>query len=405
MTTGATSTDTPLRDHADHTAMNVLLALSFTHLLNDTVQAMLPSIYPLLKDSYGLTFTQIGLITLTYQLTGSLLQPLVGAYTDRRPLPYSLALGMGVLLTGLILLSQAHTFGLLAFAAGVLGMGSSIFHPEASRVARMASGGKHGLAQSLFQVGGNLGTSLGPLLAAVLVIPHGQGNILWCTLLAFTGIVVLSKVGGWYKRNLGRLKPKTHHAHLAAHLTRGQVAFALGILVLLVFSKYFYLVSLTNYYTFYVIEKFGLTAQGAQYCLFAFLFAVAAGTIIGGPVGDRIGRKRVIWISILGVAPFSLLLPHANLFWTVVLSVFAGVILASAFSAILVYATELMPGKVGMIAGLFFGLAFGAAGIGSAALGRLADHTSIATVFHVAAFFPLLGLFTGLLPEIEGRRK
>ncbi len=406
MSQSATSPAVPLRDTAGHTALNVLLALSFTHLLNDTVQAMLPSIYPLLKNSYGLSFTQIGLITLTYQLTGSLLQPLVGAYTDRHPLPYSLATGMGVSLLGLTLLSQANSYPLLLVAAGMVGMGSSIFHPEASRVARMASGGKHGFAQSLFQVGGNLGSSLGPLVAAVLIIPRGQGYILWCTVLAFIGIIVLSKVGGWYQRNLGLLQPKAHHAdiHPAAHLSRGQVAFAVGILILLVFSKYFYLVSLTNYYTFYVIEKFHLTTQGAQYCLFAFLFAVAAGTIIGGPVGDRIGRKRVIWISILGVAPFSLLLPHANLAGTVVLSIFAGVILASAFSAILVYATELLPGKVGMIAGLFFGLAFGAAGIGSAALGKLADHTSIAYVFQVAAFFPLIGLFTGLLPEIERKR-
>ena len=386
--------------------LKVLLALSAAHMLNDIFQATLPAIYPLLKGSYHLTFTQIGLISLTYQLTGSLLQPVVGYYTDRRPKPYSLPVGMTATLCGMVLLSQADTFLLMVLSAGLMGIGSSVFHPEASRVARMASGGRHGFAQSLFQVGGNFGTSLGPLLAAAIVIPHGQAHILWFTALALVGILLLTRISGWYQRNMHRLKsrPGAHGDFVPVKLGRNQVLLALGILVVLIFSKYFYLISLTNYYTFYLMDKFGLSVQGSQIYLFVFLFAVAAGTIIGGPVGDRIGRKRVIWISILGVAPFSLLLPHLGLTGTVVLSVFIGLILASAFSAILVYAQELVPGNVGLIAGLFFGLAFGAAGIGSALLGRLADHTSIGMVFKVSAYFPLLGLLTAFLPEVEVRR-
>lgn len=391
---------------AHATVMNVLFALSVAHLLNDTFQAMLPAIYPLLKDSYHLTFTQIGLITLTYQLTGSLLQPVVGYYTDRRPQPFSLPVGMGFTLGGMALLSQAHTFPLMVLAAGMMGVGSSVFHPEASRVARMASGGRHGFAQSLFQVGGNFGTSLGPLLAAAIIIPRGQAHILWFTLVALGGIALLARIGVWYQANLHRLKPRpvAHGDFVPVKLSRGKVVWALVVLVALIFSKYFYLISLTNYYTFYLIGKFGVSVQASQVYLFVFLFAVAAGTIIGGPVGDRIGRKRVIWISILGVAPFSLWLPHAGLAGTVALTVFIGLILASAFSAILVYAQELVPGNVGLVAGLFFGLAFGAAGIGSALLGRLADHTSIATVFDLAAWFPLIGLLTAFLPEVEVRR-
>lgn len=386
--------------------MNVLFALSLAHLLNDTFQAMLPALYPLLKDSHHLTFTQIGLITLTYQLTGSLLQPIVGYYTDRRPKPYSLPVGMSFTLGGMALLSQAHTFWWLVLAAGCMGVGSAVFHPEASRVARMASGGRHGFAQSLFQVGGNFGTSLGPLLAAAIIIPRGQAHVLWLTLLALGGIVLLTRIGAWYQANLHRLKPRptTHGDFVPIKLSRGKVAWALAVLVALIFSKYFYLISLTNYYTFYLIGKFGVSVQASQVYLFVFLFAVAAGTIIGGPVGDRIGRKRVIWISILGVAPFSLALPHVGLAGTVALSVLIGLILASAFSAILVYAQELVPGNVGLVAGLFFGLAFGAAGLGSALLGHLADHTSIATVFDLAAWFPLIGLLTTFLPEVEVRR-
>jgi MFS transporter, FSR family, fosmidomycin resistance protein len=376
-------------------------------MINDILQALLPAIFPLLKDSYHLTYTQIGLIALTYQLTGSLLQPVVGFYTDRRPKPYSLPVGMAVSLTGMTLLSQAHSFPLMLLAAGCMGVGSSVFHPEASRVARMASGGRHGFAQSIFQVGGNFGTSLGPLLAAAIIIPHGQAHILWFAVLALVGILLLSKISGWYARNSHRLKTKAvaHGNFVPVKLTRGKVALALSILVALIFSKYFYLISLTNYYTFYLMDKFGVSVQGAQIYLFVFLFAVAAGTIIGGPVGDRIGRKRVIWISILGVAPFSLVLPHLGLAGTAVLTVFIGLILASAFSAIIVYAQELVPGNVGLIAGLFFGLAFGVAGIGSALLGWLADHTSIRMVFTVSAYFPLLGLLTVLLPEVEVRRQ
>lgn len=388
------------------TAMNILLALSVAHMLNDIFQAMLPAIYPLLKDSYHLTFTQIGLISLAYQLTGSLLQPVVGFYTDRRPKPYSLPIGMGATLTGMVVLSQAHNFHLMLLAAALMGVGSSVFHPESSRVARMASGGRHGFAQSLFQVGGNFGTSLGPLLAAAIIIPRGQAHILWFTALALVGILLLTKISGWYQRNMHRLKPKAvaHGDFVPIKLSRGKVVWALLVLVALIFSKYFYLISLTNYYTFYLMDKFGVSVQASQVYLFVFLFAVAAGTIIGGPVGDRIGRKRVIWISILGVAPFSLALPHLGLAGTVGLSVLIGLILASAFSAILVYAQELVPGNVGLIAGLFFGLAFGAAGLGSALLGRLADHTSIGTVFTVSAYFPLIGLLTAFLPEVEQRR-
>lgn len=403
MSEGASKAVTGEADQAQSTVMRVLLALSFAHLVNDTLQALLPAIYPLLKNSYQLSFTQIGLITLTYQVTGSLLQPVVGYYTDRQPKPYSLPIGMGITLLGLVVLSQAASFAMLCTAAAMVGVGSSIFHPESSRVARMASGGQHGFAQSLFQVGGNFGTSLGPLLAAAIIIPRGQGHILWFTLLALVGIVVLARVSGWYSRNLGRLvtQPRAPGDQPPVGLSRGWVTFALSILVALIFSKYFYLISLTNYYTFYLMDKFQVSVQGAQVYLFVFLFAVAAGTIIGGPVGDRIGRKLVIWISILGVAPFSLALPHVGLTGTVVLSVFIGLILASAFSAILVYAQELVTGNVGLIAGLFFGLAFGAAGIGSALLGRLADHTSIGYVFQVSAYFPLLGLLTAFLPEVE----
>ena len=387
--------------------MSVLLALSLSHLLNDTVQSLLPAIYPVLKESFRLNFTQVGLITFTFQGTASLLQPFIGYHTDRHPKPYSLAFGMGVSLVGLVLLSSAASFPMIILAAALVGAGSAIFHPEASRVARLASGGRHGFAQSVFQVGGNLGSSFGPLLAALIIVPRGQRAILWFTLLAFAGILVLSWVGGWYARNLSRSTPRAGAKSARPHvqLSRGRVALAVGILLVLIFSKYFYLVSLSNYYTFYLIERFHTSVTMAQVYLFIFLFAVAAGTIIGGPVGDRIGRKRVIWGSILGVAPFSLSLPHVGLAATVVLTVFIGTILASAFSAILVYAQELLPGKVGLVAGLFFGFAFGMGGIGSAVLGRLADHTSIGFVFEVCAYLPLIGLITGFLPDVEERRK
>lgn len=387
--------------------MNVLVALSLSHLLNDTLQSLIPAIYPVLKDSYQLSYTQVGLITFTFQMTGSVLQPVIGFYTDRRPKPYSLAVGMGLSLTGLILLSQATSFLLILIAACLVGMGSAIFHPEASRVARLASGGRHGFAQSFFQVGGNLGSSFGPLLAALVVVPHGQHSLIWFSLIALLGIVVLSKIGGWYQRHLHEqlARGRKSGPSLRLTLSRGKVVGALAVLVLLVFTKYIYLISLTNYYTFYLIDRFGVSVSTSQYALFVFLFAVAAGTIIGGPVGDRIGRKRVIWFSILGTAPFTLVLPYVNFSVAVVLTFFIGVILASAFSAILVYAQELLPGNVGLVAGLFFGLAFGVAGIGSALLGVMADHTSIRFVFQVCAFLPLLGLLTGFLPEVEQPRR
>lgn len=385
------------------TVLKILLALSLSHLLNDTIQSLLPAIYPLIKTEFQLSFAQVGLITFAFQLTASLLQPVVGFYTDRQPRPYSLAIGMSVTLVGLILLSRAGSFHAILVAAALVGTGSSIFHPEASRIARLASGGRHGFAQSLFQVGGNFGTSLGPLLAALIVVPHGRSSVLWFSLLALFGIFVLANVGHWYRNRLRQtpVRHDTTHSHLQATLPRRTVALSLAVLVALIFSKYFYLSSLTNYYTFFLIAKFGLTVQAAQVRLFVFLFAVAAGTIIGGPIGDRFGRKRVIWFSILGTAPFSLLLPYASAGWTIVLTVCVGLVLASAFSAIIVYAQDLLPGKVGLIAGLFFGLAFGIAGIASALLGKLADHTSIFFVYHVCGYLPLIGLLTAFLPELE----
>ncbi len=387
------------------TAVHVLVALSVAHLLNDVFQVMLPAIYPVLKQSHHLSYTQLSNITLVYQLVGSLLQPAVGFFTDRRPLPYSLPLGMTISLVSMVLLSQASTYPLLLLSAGIMGLSSSIFHPEASRVARLASGGRHGFAQSLFQVGGNLGTSFGPLLAAAIITVRGQQNILWFTLPAMVGITLLGWISRWYAAHLSDRLKQARPAAPARTVPRDKVVLAISILVALVFSKYIYLISLTNYYTFYLIEKFGVSVQAAQIYLFVFLFAVAAGTYAGGPVGDRIGRKKVIWISILGVAPFSLVLPYVGLMTAVVLTVFIGLILASAFSAMIVYAQELVPGNVGLIAGLFFGLAFGCAGIGSALLGRLADHTSIGFVFQVCAWLPLIGLLTAFLPEVEPARR
>jgi FSR family fosmidomycin resistance protein-like MFS transporter len=396
----------PAQTAAEKTVYSILLALSFSHLLNDTIQSLIPAIYPLVKDSLKINFTQVGLITLTFQMTASVLQPLVGIYTDKHPQPYSLAIGMGFTLTGLICLSMANSFFLVLLSVGLVGMGSAVFHPESSRLAYMASGGQHGMAQSLFQLGGNAGSSLGPLLAALIIVPYGQFNVIWFSLAALLAIAVMLNIAAWYKRNRNRVRSKRKAAgNTAVQLPRGRVAGALVVLLVLIFSKYFYMASMTNYYTFYLIDKFHISVQSAQVYLFIFLFSLAAGTFIGGPVGDRIGRKYVIWISILGVAPFTLLLPHVGLFWTAVLSVFIGVILSSAFSAILVYAQELVPGKVGMIAGLFFGLAFGMAGIGSAVLGRLADHTSINHVFHLCAWLPLIGLLTWLLPDVEHKRR
>jgi len=383
-------------------AMAILFILSFSHLLNDAIQALIPAIYPLIKTSYGLTFTQIGLITLTYQMVGSVLQPIVGFYTDRHAKPYSLVVGMGITLCGLILLALAPSYHAVIIAAGLVGMGSAIFHPESSRIARLASGGRHGFAQSLFQVGGNAGSSIGPLLAAWIIVPRGQRHILWFTVVPFLGMLLLGRVGNWYRDHLteraGKNSEPTHRHFVAS---RRKIIFCLAVLLTLMFSKFFYLASMTSYYTFYLIQQFGVSVTGSQMYLFVFLAAVALGTIIGGPVGDKIGRKQVIWISILGMAPFALLMPFANLFWTAVLSVVIGFIMASAFPAILVYATELLPGKVGTIAGLFFGVAFGLAGIGSAVLGKLADATSILFVMKSCSFLPLIGLLTALLPDLK----
>ncbi|WP_426689685.1 MFS transporter [Rhodanobacter ginsengiterrae] len=385
------------------TQFAVLGGISFAHMLNDMIQSLILAIYPLLKGSFHLSFAQVGLITLTFQLTASLLQPLVGMVTDRRPMPYSLPIGMGFTLCGLLLLAVAPNFPLLLLAVALVGTGSSVFHPESSRVARMASGGRHGLAQSLFQVGGNTGSSLGPLLAAWIIVPHGRGSVAWFSLAALLAIVVLLQVGRWYGRHhLTRGKSSARHLDVIS-LSRNRIIGALAILGLLIFSKYFYLASLSSYYTFYLIHKFGLSVQSAQVHLFVFLFAVAAGSLVGGPVGDRIGRKWVIWVSILGVAPFTLLLPHANLMWTGVLTVVIGLILASAFSAILVYAQELIPGHVGMVSGLFFGFAFGMGGIGAAVLGGLADTHGIEYVYQLCAYLPLMGLITVFLPNIEKR--
>lgn len=384
-----------------NSALGILFALSFCHLLNDSIQALLPAIYPLLKESFKLSFTQIGLITLTFQMVGSIFQPIIGSYTDRYPKPYSLVLGMGITLVGLITLALAPIYSAVLVAAAMIGMGSAIFHPESSRMARLASGGRHGFAQSLFQVGGNAGTSLGPLLAAGIIARYGRRDILWFTLIAFTGMIVLSRVGAWYRQHLSERRAtksaEEHHHPVAPR----QVPFLLAILLCLMFSKFFYLSSMTNYYTFYLIQKFGVSVPQSQIYLFVFLFAVAVGTIAGGPVGDKIGRKLVIWISILGMAPFAILLPHANLPFTIVLSVINGMILASAFPAILVYATELLPGKVGTISGLFFGFAFGLGGIASAVLGNLADATSILFVVKACSFLPLLGLLTAFLPDLK----
>ena len=401
------SYSTSVNESPHQAVFPILIALSFSHFLNDTLQSLIPSIYPLVKTSFNLSFTQIGLITLTFQLSASILQPIIGHYTDRKPQPFALAIGMGFTMTGLVLLSLANHFTLLLISVGLIGVGSAVFHPEASRIARLASGGRHGMAQSLFQVGGNAGSSAGPLLAALIIVPFGRGNIIWFSSVALLAILILSKVGNWYRTNLTMQKKKAV-SHLAADLPqvlpRQKIILAIGILMILIFSKYIYMAGLGSYYTFYLIHKFGVSVQDSQIYLFVFLFAVAAGTFIGGPLGDKIGRKYVIWMSILGAAPFALILPYANLFWTSLLTVLIGLILSSAFSAILVYAQELLPGKTGMVSGLFFGFAFGIAGIGSAMLGLLADHTSIEYVFQVCSFLPLIGLLTGFLPE-TGRAK
>jgi FSR family fosmidomycin resistance protein-like MFS transporter len=393
------------------TTFTVILSLSFCHLLNDMMQSLVPALYPILKTSYGLSFSQVGLITLAFQCTASMLQPVVGLYTDRRPRPYSLTIGIGLTLVGLLLVSRASTYPVILFAATLIGMGSAIFHPEASRVARMAAGGRYGLAQSLFQVGGNIGSASGPLLAAFVVIPHGQSSIAWFSGAALIAIFVLLQVGGWYARHLAQARPKLRTAAAAvisataprkSALPRRKVIQAVAILVALLFSKNVYSASLSSYYTFYLIDTFHLSIQTAQFYLVAFLVGIVIGTIAGGAVGDRVGRKPVMWFSILGALPFALLLPHANLFWTGVLAVLIAMIMASAFSAILVYAQELLPGRVGLAAGMFYGFSFGLGGLGAAALGKLADLTSITTVYRVCPFLLLLGLLTAFLPRRPG---
>jgi len=396
-------------DTGEKTVFKILLTISFCHLLNDTIQSLMPPIYPLLQKTFHFNYWQVGRIALTSQLTASILQPLVGLYTDRRPKPYSLAVGMGITMIGLLAFSMAPTYATILAAAAMVGIGSAVFHPESSRIARLASGGQHGMAQSLFQVGGNAGSALGPLLAWAFIT--GQSSIAWFSLLALFAIVLLTNIGSWFRNHpmhlpkqltpdpgrVAALESAPRHEVLAPK----KVAFALAVLVALMFSKFFYLASLMNYYTFYLMGKFHLTLQNAQLHLFLFLAAVAAGTFIGGPVGDKIGRKYVIWCSILGILPFTLVLPYSNLFWTSILSVVIGFTLASAFSAILVYAQELMPGRIGMVSGLFFGLAFGMGGIGAALLGKLADLTSINYVYHVCAFLPAIGILTAFLPNLE----
>jgi FSR family fosmidomycin resistance protein-like MFS transporter len=392
---------------AQQTVYSILFTISFTHLLNDMMQAVIPAMYPLIKSRFNLDFTQIGLITFTSQLTASLLQPFVGLYTDKKPKPFSLTIAMGFTLLGLVAVAYATSFINILIAVSLIGIGSAIFHPESSRVAHLASGGKRGLAQSIFQLGGNAGSAIGPLLTALIVVPYGQFNVIWFSIAALLGIIILARIGVWYKghlylksQNKAVVTEEVHHS-----LSKKKVITSLGILLVLIFSKYFYMASMSSYYTFYLIDKFHVSVQQSQIYLFAFLGAVAAGTLIGGPMGDRFGRKYIIWISILGVAPFTLLLPYVGLFWTGALSVVIGLIISSAFSAILVYATELVPGKVGMIAGLFFGFAFGMGGLGSAVLGWLADHTSIEYVFKVCAFLPLIGIITGFLPNLESKKK
>ncbi|MEX5508039.1 MFS transporter [Pseudomonas paralactis] len=396
--TPAAATTTP---QASPLVMRVLGACALAHMINDLIQAVLPSIYPMLKANYGLSFTQVGLITLTFQLTASLLQPWIGYHTDRHPKPWLLPAGMVCTLIGILMLAFVGSFPAILLAAGLVGVGSSTFHPETSRVARLASGGRYGLAQSTFQVGGNTGSAFGPLLAAAIIIPYGQTHIAWFGLFAVFAILVLYGLSRWYRHHLNLFKLK--QGSQATHgLSKGRVTFALVVLAVLVFSKYWYMTSLTSYFTFYLIEKFQLSVASSQMYLFLFLGAVAAGTFAGGPIGDKIGRKKVIWFSILGAAPFTLALPYVDLFWTAVLSVVIGFIIASAFSAIVVFAQELVPGNVGMIAGIFFGLMFGFSGIGAALLGLLADHHGIEYVYKLCSFLPLVGILTILLPSTKG---
>ena len=391
---------------AGGTAFSILLALGLSHMLNDTLQTLIAAIYPLIKQSLTLTFSQIGLITLVFQFSSSVFQPIVGWYTDKHPQPYSLPAGMTSTLCGLFLLAFSNSLGMVLISVTLIGFGSSIFHPEASRLAYLASGGRPGLAQSIFQVGGNLGGSLGPLLAALVIAPFGQRNVAWFTMIALLCIGVMFPISRWYKRNLYLLRQRAAGKvkEVNARLSHRKVVFSLCILLTLIFSKYVYLASINSYYTFYLIHKFGISVQASQFYLFAFLFSVAIGTLIGGPIGDKVGRKYVIWVSILGAAPFTLIMPYMGLTGTCIMSIFIGLIISSAFSAILVYAQELLPGKVGMIAGLFFGLAFGIAGIASAVLGNIADHKGIEYVYHICSWLPLIGIVTGFLPDLRKKK-
>jgi FSR family fosmidomycin resistance protein-like MFS transporter len=388
----------PVTKAATPAAFSVVVALSICHFLNDTMQSVLAAIYPILKLNYDLSFTQIGLLTFAFQFTASLLQPAIGAFTDKRPIGYALPVGTGFTLVGLILLSSAGYYALLLLAAALVGFGSAVFHPESSRIARLASGGRHGTAQSVFQVGGNIGTASGPLLAAFIIVPNGQASVAWFGLAALTGMVILTWVSRWYaayrRASAGRPAADTALVH-----SRRRVVAALVVLALLVFTKNIYVASFTSFYTFYTIERFGVGVQEAQLLLFVFLGAMAAGTLIGGPIGDRIGAKAVIWVSILGVLPFTLMLPYADLFWTAVLTVIIGIVLASAFPAIVVFAQELVPGRVGLIAGVFFGFAFGMGGISAAVLGQVADVKGIVFVYQICSFLPFLGLLTVFLPK------
>jgi FSR family fosmidomycin resistance protein-like MFS transporter len=385
------------------TRFNLLGALSFSHFLNDMMQSLIVSIYPLLKGEFHLSFVQIGTITLTYQACASLLQPLIGVYTDKHPQPYSLSVGMCFTLIGMVTLAFAPNYGSVLAAAALIGAGSAIFHPESSRIARLASGGRHGLAQSIFQVGGNGGSAMGPLLAAWIIIPHGQSSLVWFAIAAVIAIAVLARVGAWYKRqHIDR--PKAQPAANPSPVSAARVRSSIVVLVLLIFSKYFYVASITSYFSFYLIERFHVSVRSAQVHLFVFLLAMALGTLFGGPLGDRIGRKRVIWVSILGIAPFTLMLPYVDLMWVGILTFIIGLILSSAFSAIVVFAQELMPGNVGAVSGLFFGFAFGIGGIGAAVLGGLADTHGIEFVYRICAYLPLLGIVAAFLPNIEHRK-
>ena len=394
--------DMPETATREKTILSILFIISIAHLLNDMVQSIIPSIYPVIKDKYGFTFGQIGIITLVFQMTSSILQPFVGRFADRHPQPFSLSTGMVFTLLGCIMLSVANSYSLILVAVGVIGCGSSIFHPEASRIAQMAAGGKKGLAQSIFQVGGNGGSAIGPLLAAVVVIPFGQPSIAWFSIVALIAGISLIPVGKWYKKQIDKIKTESVAPNPAVlALSSRKIHLAIFILCILTFSKYFYMASMTSYFTFFLIDKFGIDIKLSQLCLFAFMAAVAAGTVIGGSIGDRYGRKYVIWGSILGAAPFALALPYVNFTCTIILAVIIGLVISSAFSAILVYATELKPDKIGMMAGLFFGLNFGLGGTGSAFFGWLADKTSIEFIFQISTLLPLLGIITAFLPDIE----